>query len=181
MNKRNENDPRQKIPKDRHALEQQISEIIGLEDRLFVFLLFVCGARISEVLSLRKMDFDISRDKMTLLITIPTEKSKQIHERGLDILIDVHKELILQLLDYVDKLESDEEKLFKFSRNRGWRIVKRFNPEYFPHLFRHYLASALSSEGISQNGIMSVFGWTDLRTYNKYRHVNPNERAKINI
>jgi len=47
----------------------------------------------------------------------------------------------------------------------GWRIVKKANPNWYPHFFRFNRASKFCEDPeVTIQQLLSWFGWTDMRT-----------------
>lgn len=118
-------------------------------DRALMSLLFLTAGRISEVLSLRKEQFDFEADRnfvvirnMILVKRLKTRKGKSVKHRTAPIRDEVPLPLRGPLSgftdlvqDYLGLLEQPKEKLFKFERHRAWQIIKYVTGQWC-HWFR---------------------------------------------
>lgn len=110
-------------------------------DRAFLSLLYLTAGRIGEVLSLRKSQFDRSSDPQFILIrNMITEKVGPASS-----VLPFREEFPLPregdlgpftdlVLEYLEELQ-EEERLFPFKRQRGWRLVNHITG-FWPHWFR---------------------------------------------
>lgn len=111
-------------------------------DRAFLSLLYIVAGRIKEVLSLRKSQFDREADPQFVIIrNMLTEKvGSKSRRRPFREEFPLPREGPLKpftdlILDYLVDLGYEEERLFPFKRQRGWRIVKHVTGKW-PHWFR---------------------------------------------
>jgi len=110
-------------------------------DRCFLALLYLTAGRIGEVLSLRKSQFNLEADPDFIIIqNMITEKIGPASAN-----LPFREEFPLPragrlqpftalVLEYLEELH-EEERLFPFKRQRGWRIVKHITGKW-PHWFR---------------------------------------------
>ncbi|PIR33318.1 MAG: recombinase XerC [Alphaproteobacteria bacterium CG11_big_fil_rev_8_21_14_0_20_44_7] len=144
---------------------------VELRDKSILFLLYGCGLRISEALSLNRSD--IKSDNLL------------IHGKG-------NKERIAPLLPrvkaalekYAATIPYYGEALFygeKGKRLRPEIIQKKLReirllydlPDYItPHAFRHSFATHLLSEGADLRSIQELLGHESLATTEKYTHID---------
>lgn len=118
-------------------------------DRALMSLLFLTAGRISEVLTLRKEQFDFEADEnfivirnMILVKRLKTRKGKPVRHRTAPIRDEVPLPLkgplsrfTKPVQDYLDLIEEPKEKLFEFKRHRAWQIVNYITGQWC-HWFR---------------------------------------------
>ncbi|WHQ46669.1 MAG: tyrosine recombinase XerC [Candidatus Midichloria sp.] len=147
---------------------------IGLRDKAILVLLYGCGLRIGEVLSLSKNDF---RDSMSSLIV----KGKGKKDRMVPILpqvksavADYIKSCPYQLEDHMfigvggKKLNPD---VFRANLRELKKLLGL--PEYTsPHAFRHSFATHLLSQDGDLRTIQTLLGHKSLSTTQRYTKVD---------
>ena len=147
---------------------------VGLRDKAILMLLYGCGLRISEVLSLNKNDF---RDSMASLIV----KGKGKKDRMVPILPQVKSAVI----DYMESCPYQmEDSIFVgvggkklnpdvFRANLRGLKKSLGLPEYTsPHAFRHSFATHLLSQDVDLRTIQTLLGHKSLSTTQRYTKVD---------
>jgi integrase len=64
------------------------------------------------------------------------------------------------------------------SRQGIYKVVRNHLSDYWPHLFRHNLATGFSSVGFSEGDLMKWFGWTRYETAERYTRLGGGARIK---
>jgi integrase len=64
------------------------------------------------------------------------------------------------------------------SRQGVYMVVRRNMVDYWPHLFRHNLATGFSKLGYTENDLMKWFGWTRYETAVRYTRLGGGARIK---
>ena len=64
------------------------------------------------------------------------------------------------------------------SRQGIYMIVRKHLNDYWPHLFRHNLATGFSRVGFSETDLMKWFGWTRYETAERYTRLGGGARIK---
>lgn len=173
-----------KLPKalDQHQMQEVITEIetyeakgwVGLRDKALLLLLYGCGLRISEALSLKPADISSS----THMIRVLGKRSK---EREVPLLDSVTTaiEAYKKECPYHDK-----ETLFFGKQGRPLQpavfqkeirhLRQTLNlPEYTtPHTMRHSYATHLLTAGAGLRDIQELLGHEHLSTTQRYTHVD---------
>jgi integrase len=118
-------------------------------DKALMSLLFLTAGRISEVLSLTKVQFDFEADKnfiiirnMILVKRLKMRKGKPVKHKTAPIRDEVPLPLRGPLarftklvMDYLSLMDDPKAELFKFGRHRAWQIVNHITGEWC-HWFR---------------------------------------------
>lgn len=64
------------------------------------------------------------------------------------------------------------------SRQGIYMVVRKHLSDYWPHLFRHNLATGFSRIGFSEGDLMKWFGWTRYETAERYTRLGGGARIK---
>ena len=161
-----------------------IDEYIGLRDRAMLELLYACGLRVSELVSVKVIEVSVSdsvvritgKGSKTRLVPMGEEATDWIARY-----LKVARSHILQN-QLCDAL---------FVTNRGgamtrqsfWYIIKRYallaniNKHMSPHVLRHAFATHLLNHGADLRVVQMLLGHSDISTTQIYTHV-ARERLK---
>lgn len=118
-------------------------------DKALMALLFLTAGRISEVVSLRKEQFDFQADRnfiiirnMILVKRLKTRKGKPVKHKTAPIRDEVPlprkgplSKFTRLVQDYLELIVDPKEKLFRFKRHRAWQIVNHITGQWC-HWFR---------------------------------------------
>lgn len=155
------------------ALEISKEPWLALRDQALLYLLYGCGLRISEALSLRVKD--IATDVIKV-------KGKGNKERMVPILLNVIK-LIQQYLDHCPYVLKNEDLIFigkqgkpmdpgVFQRQiRALRRLLNLPETTTPHAFRHSFATHILENGGDLKSIQELLGHKNLTTTQKYTKI----------
>lgn len=140
-------------------------------DKAFLSVWAITGARISEILALRKED--VTNHPVYILFHLPTRKNKQTKERIVPCSKELYTHFIVLLNDYLATITKPEDKLFSFKRKMAWYLIKHYmGKEYYPHWGRHFNASKDSSYGAGAAQLMQKYGWAKIDSASPYIHLN---------
>jgi len=152
-----------------------------------LYIMVLTGARISEILLLKKSDVkwhgyngrelygDFTfADVASVQFNLFTEKNRKNKYRIIPV---VKNDFFLEALESVYKYwkdtEYDSSYLIYRCRQTVWLAVKKaLGNDYYPHLMRHISVTNDTKAGISPSILKSKFGWTDLRPHSIYSHLN---------
>ena len=130
-----------------------------MEDRVFLQVLFLTGARISEVVKLLKgSDFSINKEGVVFVHLTTLKRRGEFKNMPRLVPIVSSEKYALEVFNYA---LAHRGVLFPFSRMTGWRIVKRYFKDAFPHYFRHARSTLLLRD-------FETFGLNDLKTYHNW-------------
>jgi integrase/recombinase XerC len=155
----------------------------GQTRQLLMEMLYNCGLRVSELISLRERHIDLGAAQLKVL-------GKGNKER----VIPFKQELSKHMRDYMDakrqRFESfDAEHLFvndkgrKLNAQHVYRLVKQELADFrnvsrkSPHLMRHTFATQLANNGADLNAIKELLGHSSLAATQVYTH-NTIEKLK---
>lgn len=163
--------PKIKGMRDDVLSEEEVMEMINkcdsLEEKSLISILYLSGARISEILSLKKKDF--WTDDNHLMIRIPSLKRKEVIPYKHTLFLPLNKDPYISHIIYqVKSIEFANQKVWSYSRNYAWRIIKRLDNNSWLHLFRHTRATLLAEKGATEAQLCAWFGWVDGRPAKNY-------------
>ncbi|RZK50449.1 MAG: integrase [Pedobacter sp.] len=155
----------------------------GTRDKLVIELFFGTGIRLSELIHLKDVDYDVYQAQIKVL-------GKRNKER----IIPLHKELQTSLGNYITlktnmHFTNKSESLIVTDRGTDAtpqfiaKIVKKYlslvstQKKKSPHVLRHSFASSLLNRGADINAIKELLGHASLGTTQIYTH-NSVERLK---
>jgi integrase/recombinase XerD len=162
--------------------------LIKKRDTLIVHILFYCGLRKNELVSLKTTDIDI--EKRILTVRGETSKSKRTRQ----IPINHHLQLSIQDYFFERRRLNFKSEFLLVSNNQDKRLtahglkywVKKLNilsgVSFHLHKFRHTFACNLGKCNASSFKIQKLMGHTDLRMTERYlRSMNVDDlREEIN-
>lgn len=135
---------------------------IDTDTRTIILLIAETGLRISEVLSLRPLDFD----KSNKMITISGKGSKLRHcyysPRIADMLNKYYRYTKMG-----DNLFNGDERII---RKKIWMALHKHSNaiKTSPHILRHSFATLMISNGMSLVNLQCILGHSDITTTRKY-------------
>ena len=179
----------QKIPsfikeKDIHYLFDNLkvkNDFDGERDMLILELLYGTGIRISELITLKSINVNMTKKEI-----------KVFGKRNKERIIPIHEQIISQIEKYIIKkndIKTNHE--FLLSTKKGdklypmliYRIVKKHlsslinSKKYNPHLLRHTFATHILNKGADLNSIKDLLGHESLAATQIYTH-NSIEKLK---
>ena len=148
----------------------------NLRERVLLTLLWLTGARTSEILNLKKKDIQIEEDRIRFsILTEKLPKGKFVVERR-NLILKVGREeyYIKDLEQYLSRLK-DESKLFSFTRRTMVNIIHRISNAALgitlcPYNFRHSRITLLTEAGRRDEELMRFKGCRSLDGVRPYQH-----------
>lgn len=141
------------------------SMIYNPQHRLQVELLYYCGLRISEMVSLRVRDIDLKQEVLKVVQG----------KGGKDRLVPLPKPLQPDLRAFLQSQPDPEALLFgTSSRNTQGllsRLSKKFGRRLHPHMLRHSYATHVLEKTNNIELVRDLLGHTDIRTTQIYTHL----------
>jgi len=170
---------------ERLLIAPDTSKSEGVRDRAILELLYSCGLRVSELVSLRKEDIDLDIGYVRVMGKGGKERIVPVGEEGKKWVRRYVEEVRPSLL----RDGGSEKPLFLTRRGEGftrqgiWKIVKGYASKagikgrVHPHVLRHSFATHLLSGGADLRSIQEMLGHSDISTTQVYTHVE-RERMK---
>ena len=161
-----------------------IEEDTGLRDRAMLELLYACGLRVSELVSVKV--FEVSLNEGVVRITGKGSKTRLV-PMGQEAVEWISKYLKIARGNILKKQLSDA--LFVTTRGEAmtrqafWNNIKRYaliadiKKPISPHVVRHAFATHLLNHGADLRVVQMLLGHSDISTTQIYTHV-ARERLK---
>lgn len=130
--------------------------------RAFLVLLYYSGCRVSEPLPLTPEDFEI-KDNILYVDCLASKHGVERPPYDLPLQLP-HMEWLYTVLKKTKK----GRRVFPFTRQTGWNIIKRVMPEHYPHYFRLNRVVNMLDQGKPKNKIRIWFGWKQWTTVENY-------------
>jgi integrase/recombinase XerC len=155
----------------------------GIRDKFVLELLYATGMRLSELVNLKKTDFDLSRGEVKIL-------GKRNKER----IVPLTHNIIRQLNEYTDSVEKQFNQnsnpyliITDKGENAYPRMIQRLVEKYLslsttlekrsPHMIRHTFATHMLNNGADLNAVKELLGHANLAATEIYTH-NTYEKLK---
>lgn len=161
-----------------------LSTKLGFRDRTMLELLYASGLRVSELCSLRALDFDAQTHLLRVF-------GKGAKER----LVPVHAQAAAFLLDYTRQwrplFDPKAPELFLNRSGKGlsrvavWKLVQRYalkadiRVAISPHTFRHSFATHLLEGGADLRSVQLLLGHADIAATEIYTHVQQERVTRV--
>lgn len=161
-----------------------LNDRLGFRDRTMLELLYAAGLRVSELCSMRPLDFDPQRS----ILRVFGKGSK-------DRLVPIHNISAQLLSSYIQNwrpfFRPADEVCFLNRSGKGltrqavWKIVKKYVADaeirkvISPHTFRHSFATHLLEGGADLRSVQMLLGHTDINATEIYTHVQAHTLRSI--
>ncbi|SFV54727.1 Site-specific recombinase XerD [hydrothermal vent metagenome] len=155
-----------------------ISTTNGLRDRAMFELMYACGLRVSELVSLTSNQVNIYNENILI-------KGKGNKERILPIAITTLEILTNYKDNARKKLEKVKSPYFFLSQKGGamsrhnfWHMIKKYATQcgiiknISPHTLRHAFATHLVQNGANLRSVQLLLGHSDISTTQIYTHIH---------
>lgn len=166
---------------EREDLLSMIRTVKNRRNQNLIALLWMSGARPSEIIELKKEDCEVQETKLSL--TLVTKKKRKgrwvLGKRTLEFkrpLPPNQDKLIEFVADYLKNCQ--EGLLFPISTRTVERIIYKAGRQALrrnicPYNFRHTRMSILGSKGATIDELLHFKGSTDIRSVSPYLHAKP--------
>ena len=157
---------------------------LGFRDKAMLELMYAAGLRVSEVITMRPLDFDPQTGILRVF-------GKGAKER----LVPLHQTAQSWLAEYIDAIRpsfkpvSDETFLNRsgtgLSRQAVWKNIKRYaalagiRTSISPHSMRHSFATHLLEGGADLRTVQTLLGHVDISATEIYTHVQSGRLAAM--
>lgn len=133
----------------------------ALETGSLIAVMWRSGARVSEILAIKKKDIKLTQDY--LYINFRTLKRRKELYRNLPFKLydDKDKNFFNRLIiEHTKKIEANHL-VWEMHRDTAHSRIKKLNPNAFPNLFRHSLNTILADNGMSDSQLKQWNGWAE--------------------
>lgn len=157
-----------------------VADTLGLRDRAMIEVLYACGLRISELLSLLVREIYFKEEFIRIIGKGSKERLVPISSRALN-WISKYFNLSRPLLD---KYQRSSGIAFLNIRGTGlsrmgfWKILQKYimdsdiRKDIHPHTFRHSFATHLLEGGADLRAVQEMLGHSDISTTQIYTHLD---------
>lgn len=160
-----------------------VSKAVGFRDRTMLELLYACGLRITELVTIEFKQVNLRQGVIRVM-------GKGAKER----LVPMGEEALVWMNKYINEVRRDfvkSDSNYLFLTNRGgsmtrqnfWYAIKKYalvsgiNTDISPHTLRHAFATHLLDNGADLRAVQMMLGHSDLSTTQIYTHI-AQERLK---
>lgn len=155
--------------------QAMIDRANSLRDKFIVAILYLTGARTTEILELRKKDIWVEGDSLFIKLRtakLGRGKGFKVRERILEIPLEAPFTDII--LKYVKLFENDEAILVNVNDSRIRQIVYELSDNRFcPYNFRHSRLTKLSRAGATVDELMYWKGGRTIKSVAPYLSAKP--------
>ena len=162
-----------------------INTFKGLRDKTMLEIMYSCGLRVSELISLKKKDINIKNSFIRIIGKGNKERIIPIGEIALEYLNQY-----FELLSYNSKLNNSKNVFINknglpLTRQYFFKIIKYYsikaniNKNISPHTLRHSFATHLLENGAPLIAVKNLLGHESINTTQIYTHVN--ERKLVSV
>ena len=162
-----------------------INTFKGLRDKTMLEIMYSCGLRVSELISLKKKDINIKNSFIRIIGKGNKERIIPIGEIALEYL-----NKYFELLSYNSKLNNSKNVFINknglpLTRQYFFKIIKYYsikaniNKNISPHTLRHSFATHLLENGAPLIAVKNLLGHESINTTQIYTHVN--ERKLVSV
>ena len=162
-----------------------INTFKGLRDKTMLEIMYSCGLRVSELISLKKKDINIKNSFIRIIGKGSKERIIPIGEIALEYL-----NKYFELLSYNSKLNNSKNVFINknglpLTRQYFFKIIKYYsikaniNKNISPHTLRHSFATHLLENGAPLIAVKNLLGHESINTTQIYTHVN--ERKLVSV
>ena len=161
-----------------------LSEPTGLRDRAMLELLYACGLRVSELVSIKTTELSVSdavvrvtgKGSKTRLVPMGEEAADWISRYLREARQEILQKRLCDALFVTNRGEA-------MTRQAFWYLIKRYallagiSKHMSPHVLRHAFATHLLNHGADLRVVQMLLGHSDISTTQIYTHV-ARERLK---
>ena len=162
-----------------------INTFKGLRDKTMLEIIYSCGLRVSELISLKKKDINIKNCFIRIIGKGNKERIVPIGEIALEYL-----NKYFELLSYNSKINNSKYVFINknglpLTRQYFFKIIKYYsikaniNKNISPHTLRHSFATHLLENGAPLIAVKNLLGHESINTTQIYTHVN--ERKLVSV
>lgn len=157
---------------------------LGFRDRTMLELLYAAGLRVTELITLRPVDFDAQTGLIRVLGKGSKERIVPVHDAAAALLADYFR-------DWRPAFGPQEDIVFLNRSGKGltrqavWKAVQRYvlqagiRKRVSPHTFRHSFATHLLDGGADLRTVQLLLGHADIAATEIYTHVQGDRLKQV--
>ncbi|MDR1946123.1 MAG: tyrosine recombinase XerD [Desulfovibrio sp.] len=153
-----------------------LSDKLGFRDRTMLELLYASGLRVSELCTLRALDFDAQTNLLRVFGKGAKERFTPVHAEAAGFLLDYIRHWRPLFNPKVPELFLNRSGT-ALSRVAVWKLIQRhalkagIKVDISPHTFRHSFATHLLEGGADLRSVQLLLGHADITATEIYTHV----------
>ncbi len=161
-----------------------MTDRLGLRDRVMLELLYACGLRVSELVSLAVPDFDHQAGLLRVLGKGSKERYVPLHDSAVSLLMSYLRQWRALFGPKVETVFLNRSGL-GLSRQGVWKLLRRYaleagiNRPVSPHTLRHSFATHLLEGGADLRTVQILLGHSDIMATEIYTHVQSARMAAL--
>lgn len=153
---------------DRDEIAFMLELIHNHEHQMLLRFLWMSGVRVTEAVSLRKQDIDLSNAVMR----VRWLKSRKYRER----VVPIHPRLVDLLRLYTATMKA-EDRVFPMTRQRAWQVARKHLGGK-THKLRHSFAVNWLRSGCDLTTLHRILGHSKIQTTMEYTKIVPIDQGK---
>ena len=146
----------------------------GLMYRALIAMLYLTGARINELLTIKKSQLEYAETngiKYLIINNVVTLKRREKFLRPFFLRKDFEEEFIKHVRAWLAEIYTDDELIFKIKSARAWQIVEKYTGKW-DHYFRHVRnIDLVRYYGFNSYWLQRWNGWAKLQSGENYVHL----------
>lgn len=161
-----------------------MTDRLGFRDRTMLELLYACGLRVSELVTLAASDFDPQAGLLRVLGKGSKERYVPLHDSAVGFLMAYLRQWRPLFGPKVDTVFLNRSGL-GLSRQGVWKLLRRhaleagINRPVSPHTLRHSFATHLLEGGADLRTVQILLGHSDIMATEIYTHVQSARMAAL--
>ena len=155
-----------------------VSDAIGLRDKAMLEVLYACGLRVTELVTLQTSDINLMQGVVRVMGKGSKERLVPIGDEAVHWLQRYYQEARPLLLnERVSDVVFPSKRAVAMTRQTFWHRVKHhavvagIKSDISPHTLRHAFASHLLNHGADLRVVQMLLGHSDLSTTQIYTHI----------
>ena len=159
-------------------MQPDITKPSGIRDRAMLEIMYACGLRVSELLSIEKKNVSIETSTIRIFGKGAKERVVPVSDFALDYLIKYINEVRNYSKNRQSKYIFLNEEGKPISRQYFWQIIKKYSQKagiivnVTPHTLRHCFATHLLENGADLRAVQEMLGHSKINTTQIYTHVS---------
>ena len=152
----------------------------GIRDRAMLTLMYACGLRASEVVTLRRENVDANAGFLYVLGKGGKERVVPVADAALEVLTVYMNGARPRFLGkrisnalFLSRRGTPITRQTLWNRIRRWALAAGIEERISPHTLRHSFASHLLAGGADLRAVQAMLGHADIATTQIYTHVTP--------
>ena len=154
----------------------------GMLDKTIIFLLFTCGLRVSELVSLKKDTINVKKGYLKVLGKRNKERIVPLSKEAITALNDYQNNYLKNIKTksknlFIHKDGSEISRQYVFLRIKKYAKEANIKKEVSPHTLRHTYATLLLENDAPLRMVQELLGHKEIATTQIYTHIS-NKKKK---